>query len=584
MRRLATLTLVFFLFPALLPAQQTSVVPTIRAGAQLVVVDVIVRDKNGNPVRNLPKSTFTVTEDKKQQSIQTFEEHHAGAPAQQSVQPVLPPGIFSNYHPLSTDAPLNIILFDTLNTPVGDLMYVRQQMNNYIKKARPGQRIAIFGMASHLYYLQGFSSDPETLRRAIAGGKTVRQSPMVGTEDMAELNSSVSGPSLPDAALFADQFAKEEAASRNQLRAQYTLDSLNQLARYLTGFPGRKNLIWFSGNFPVSILPQASDMIDPFTVYGDFSDQYRETVNLMAKAQVAVYPIDARGVFGAPVLRADQSSFSAGPQLRDQVEAFHTQTGEERATMLQMADDTGGKAFINTNDLASAVKDAIADGSDYYTLTYSPTNKANDGFFRKIKITAPGDYRLRYRSGYYAASPEEIRKEAKKKPARVATMAESSMRRGAPEPTQIFLRMRVTPIGTEPGGSVTSTAAADNAQSPKVKGPYRNYTLTISADPAQMSAKLLPDGRRQMDLEFTSILYDIDGNPQASITNQLHGALDAQAYNDLFAHGVRVTQQISAPAKGEYFLRTGVHDLNNDALGAVEIPLAITRQLPAINK
>lgn len=581
MRRVALLA-----FPLLLslPAytQQAPSIPTLQAGTQLVVVDVVVKDKNGNPVRNLPKSAFSIKEDKKPQTIQTFDEHHAGPP-QQVAQPQLPPGVYTNYHPVSTDSPLNILLLDTLNTPIRDQVYVRQQMTDYIKKAQPGQRMAIFGMASHLYFLQGFTSDPQALKRAIASPRNVRQSPIVDTATMSDIDTDI--PTLSDAQSITD-FANEETAVRNQVRAQYTLDSLTQLARYLAGFPGRKNLIWFSGSFPITILPQASDMQDPFTVYADLSEDYREMVNLMTKAQVAVYPVDARGVFGAPMLRADQSGtagFSSGPTLQGQMQSFHTSLGEEQATMRQMADDTGGKAFLNTNDLSSAVKDAIADGSDYYTIVYSPTNKTADGFFRKINIEVDGNYKIHYRNGYYAPSTDELKKQAKDKQQTVS-LAASSMRRGAPEPTQIYLRIRITPVGTTAGGSVTDKLATGNAAAPKVKGPYKNYILNLAADPRQMSAKLLPDGRRQMDIEFKTIVYDVDGNPQISITNQLRGALDPQTYKNLFKSGVLLTQSISAPAKGEYYLRTNVHDLNNDALGAVEVPLAVTRKLPAVEQ
>lgn len=573
-----------FFLPCLLTfsthAQQPAPATTIQAGTQLVVVDVIVQDKKGNPVHGLPKSAFSVTEDKKPQTIKTFDEHHAGPP-QQMAQPKLPPGVFTNFHPVSSDSPLNVLLLDTLNTPIQAQAYVREQMKNYIRKAQPGQRIAILGMATHLYFLQGFTTDTEILKKAIASAHNVRQSPLVDTANMDSMDVDV--PTVQSADNYSD-FAKEETAVRNQVRTQYTLDSLTQLARYLAGFPGRKNLIWFSGSFPVSILPQATDMSDPFTVYADLSEDYREMVNQMTKAQVAVYPVDARGVFGAPMLRADQSGsggFSTGANLQDQLSSFHTSLGEEHATMMQMAEDTGGKTFMNTNDLATAVKDAIVDGSDYYTLTYTPTNKEPDGLFRTIQIDVEGNYRLRYRRGYYASTTKELKKKEKEKTSPLHTI-ESSMRRGAPEPTQIYLHLRVTPIGTEPGGSVTSQLAAGNATAPRVKPPYRNYSVSIVADPTQMSARQLPDGRRQMDLEFKTFIYDVDGNLLNSITNQLRGALDPQTYNDLFRTGVLLTQKISAPARGEYYLRTNVHDLNNNALGAVEVPLVYLRNLPAV--
>ncbi len=80
-----------------------------------------------------------------------------------------------------------------------------------------------------------------------------------------------------------------------QLRARYTLDAHNLLARDLSNLPGRKNLIWFSGSFPISILPDPS-LKDPFAVMASSEDEFKETVDLLVLSQVAVYPIDARGL------------------------------------------------------------------------------------------------------------------------------------------------------------------------------------------------------------------------------------------------------------------------------------------------
>ena len=77
---------------------------------------------------------------------------------------------------------------------------------------------------------------------------------------------------------------------------------MNALAHYLSGFPGRKNLIWFSGSFPFSVLPNA-DIPDPFAVMGDLSEEFRDTTSLLTRSQVAVYPVDARGLFNPAHVR-----------------------------------------------------------------------------------------------------------------------------------------------------------------------------------------------------------------------------------------------------------------------------------------
>src|SRR5215475_2411745 len=174
------------LFGAVLFAQspqqdsKSSAPVTLRANTQLVIVDVAVTDAHRKPVHNLKASDFIVLEDNVSQNIKAFEEH---AYAQQSAvsvqQPPLPPGVFTNFSPVPPKGTLNVLLLDTLNTPLKDQAYVRNQIKQYLKNAPSGTRIAIFGLATHLYLLQGFTSDPEVLRAAVDRKGTSKSSPLL---------------------------------------------------------------------------------------------------------------------------------------------------------------------------------------------------------------------------------------------------------------------------------------------------------------------------------------------------------------------------------------------------------------------
>ena len=84
------------------------------------------------------------------------------------------------------------------------------------------------------------------------------------------------------------------------------LDAFNAIAHYLANFPGRKNVIWFSGSFPLNIEPDET-LNDPFAVMEDSNQEFRETTNLLARSQIAVYPVDARGLMTSPVFDASNS-------------------------------------------------------------------------------------------------------------------------------------------------------------------------------------------------------------------------------------------------------------------------------------
>ena len=173
-------------------------------------------------------------------------------------------------------------------------------------------------------------------------------------------------------------FEEQLAVLETDFRVPYTLDAFNTLAHYLGAFPGRKNLIWFSGSFPFNVVPDAS-LPHPFQVADADEDELRETVDLLSKAQVAVYPVDARSLI-------EQSATPATPAGSANANHVHGPNSElskgaqsqaaEHAMMEAIAASTGGRAFYDPASLADAVNSVVAAGSNYYTLTYSPTSAA----------------------------------------------------------------------------------------------------------------------------------------------------------------------------------------------------------------
>ena len=374
---------------------------TLSTGTQLVVVDVVVEDHEGKPVHGLRREDFVLTEGKTPQTIRNFETHIGGPAAPRPVlnfpkcRPATSPTT-PLYHPTGA---LNILLLDTLNTPMKDQSFVRYQLQQYVKNADPHTRIAIFGLSTHLYLLQGFTSDTEILKDAVEHKLLPRASnllddPVSGFSTTDSLSSQISDPTV---ASNVAQFEAENAAIQNQMRTQYTLDAFNDIAHYLSNFAGRKNLIWFSGSFPIDLLPDA-DLADPFSVMYNNDEEFQETTNLLGRAQVAVYPIDARGLMTNPAFSAANSGRSfAGPNggaaLAKSVRDFGTSQFNEHSTMDRMAEATGGHAFYNTNGLAQAVALALDSGANYYTLTlHDPTDQKWDGNYRSIKLALAGQF------------------------------------------------------------------------------------------------------------------------------------------------------------------------------------------------
>jgi VWFA-related protein len=586
-------------------AQQAfkSSVPTIHAGTQLVVVDVVVTDKNQKPIHGLKHSDFTLTEENAPQTIKHFEEHTALTSADATkfpAMPTMPPGVFTNFTPEPVNGAVNILLLDTLNTPLRDQMVVRQQLLAYLNTEPPGTRIAIFGLTTHLIMLQGFTSDPAILK-AVASAKPGKNSPL--------LDDSVGGGGIQnslgddmedmgvDATVVANvrQFDAQTQSFQLQLRAKYTLDAMSQLARYLSSIPGRKNLIWFSGSFPISILPDITGTLtDPFAIMADSEEEFRNTVNLLARSQVAVYPIDARGLFNSPVFDVTTTRNYAGKPARMQQDMykFSSDTASEHSTMQEMADATGGHAFYNTNGLAQAVATAITDGSNFYTLTYTPTNADRDGKFRKIKVQlAHQGVNLSYRHGYYADDPDKRPTSIQTQPGK-STVADaavtaatpntmqglrSAMMRGSPTPTEILIKVAVLPLG--PPSQTEDNPASDNILTEKVHGPFRRYVVSYAIDPADITFIRAADGKIHASFELTVFVFNPEGVLVNRLTSDIHVASTLEEIKKNVAQGIRYRQEISAPAKGEYFLRIVVHDLPRDRYGAVEVATSEVKNL-----
>jgi VWFA-related protein len=613
--------------PALAQQSSADAIPTLRERANLVIVDVVVTDARHQPVLSLKRDQFTLIEGRTPQVLKGFEEHTAPTGpelAKFPPYPKLPPGIFTNYVPAPSDGTaLNVLLLDSLNTPLDAQQYLRQQLLDFVKHEKPGTSVAIFGLSSQLVMLQGFTSSPDILQRAIASqhgkGSILLADPNGGAgfddspADLAAQNQPPTPPSVentgPDLNSVVANLQTFEDVVQNfqtRVRAEYTLDAMNELARYLASIPGRKNLIWFSGAFPINILPTSDGGADPFAAQVNMEAEYRETTDLLARAQVSVYPVDARGLQVAPMYSAQQkgSRYSANPaNFNKDLNTFQSGNTAEHQTMSAMAQDTGGEAFFNTNGLSQAVASAIENGSNYYTLAYTPTDKNYNGDFRRIEVKlAAAGYTLSYRHGYYADDPDNPKAIERAKsdiaaPTPAATDAanpehavgegllQKAMQHGVPGSTQIVYTVRVLP-DVQPSITQDTLAKGNVANRTgflTIKPPYRTYRVDFGVDPSNIVFTRDANGAYHGSVEFVTFIYQPDGQVVNSMSNEVNFTLPPARYAALMRNGgIPMEQLISTPAKGDYFLRTGIHDMTSNHIGSNEIPLSLVKNLPPL--
>ncbi len=405
----------------------------LKVTTRLVTLDLIATDSRGNPVRDLKPEDLQIFEERKaQQKIEHFEYFEklkvAGTPDNSAAAIRKRANLLSNQLPLDQlRIPPTVLLVDSLNTQTANQQQGRAHMLQLLRTLPPDTPIAVFLLGSSLKILQGFTSDGTLLRAALdqaAIGNTImkdpRDDPSSASNSFLEENGGMTtGLGIASALGELQDFEKEEYAMTFDLRAKETLGALAQIGQYLSGIPGRKNLIWVSESFPISIAPDPDTGNNPFAGIREYTEQVKTVANALTDAQVAVYPMDVLGLQANQALSASQNinlpqTMMTGPKMAARLNHEDTERLQDQGSMDELAQDTGGKACKNGNDLPGCVLTALKDSSSYYEMSFYPKGVNWDGKFHKIvvKTSRPG-VKLTYRRGYYALDAASL---AKKQP------------------------------------------------------------------------------------------------------------------------------------------------------------------------
>ncbi len=564
MQRGMAICLLAFLLCPMLALSQTAVPggeTTIRVTSRLVYVDVVVRDEYGRIARGLTQQDFRLEEDGKPQTIDFFAPHTNDMAAR--AQPVAP-GTQTKPKLEFTNAPeegvqagaVNIILFDLANTSAEDQPYAYKQLVSFLRALPPGQQVTLFSLTTKLTMIQNFTGSSDRLIEAAkqinpkdTGFILSKATQMQGESTVAEFGLQSGGGPGGGGAMASQQAIN--AADDIGTRSGITLAAMAQLAQDIGGYPGRKNLLWLAGSFPIGLGAQ----VEQRTHYSELSfvPGAREVAAMIASAQIAVYPISLLGleVEGVGAASGGVGQVSLGGGNGGTIASQFNGRSALRTAMNDIADQTGGEAFAGTNDFARALQRSMNDGSNYYSLAYRPSNQDWKGQFRRLKVrlTRPG-YSLSYRRGYFAYA---------KLPAAATNVTElnAALQPQMPQATMLTLRSKVE---LPPGGSgMVRVSSAVTAQS---------LSLTPSAD-GHWHGKLLV---------LLVALQDAPGATQPEAPPQTSAVLninfDQAQYQGAVTNGVAFTQQLKLPP-GRYRLRLGVSDLSDRRLGTLDMPVQV---------
>jgi len=421
--------------------------PKLKVATRLVEINVIVDDKNGDPVPGLTQRDFSLFDGGHQQTISLFTS--ATNKALPTPPLAMQPDVYTNLLAAHGGIPpsTTIILLDGLNTALTDQSYAHAQVLKFLSQIEPQDHVALYALGTKLTILQDFTTDASNLVAALGRYKNntavTTQSPEIPTIQNAPPGINVA--QLNAAITFANQ---DSARIFQANRVQMTIAALDAIARHAQGLSGRKNLIWVAGDFPVCFcFSSQNPLLNDNEHY--YANPVEQTAQLFADANVAVYPVDARGLFGPDV------GLVVGPGFQPTTNGLSAATITTNFLMEDMANWTGGLAFSNTNDIMGSIRRAVNDADVSYVLGYYPAHNDWKGEFRriKVKVDQPG-LKVRAREGYFAMPDLEFK--PKDITAILALMAASPL-----DATGIGFAARVTPIPTDAAKAIAVTVHFD---------------------------------------------------------------------------------------------------------------------------
>jgi VWFA-related protein len=541
----------------------------IRASTHAVLVDVVVTDKQGNPISDLKPEEVVVKEGGKPQKLSSFRlERSGGEPTP------LPEGLYSNRPEyVAPPGPVTIVLLDALNTTVQNQQNGRQALLSYLSSQfQPGLRMAVYGLTNKLLRLQGFTTDHQQLYQAIKAYRPSSPATSPSAADSlggATLHMQQGRSSAGGDMVAIQNFVGESTPLVLESRIATTLAAMREIARVTGGMNGRKNLIWISAGFPVAFSPDegttiTSGMIErqacptcppplaneahvqaDSNVIERFKDEIRKTSASMSASQISIYPVDARGLVnydgGQATTRGGVLNTSA--MSGDSVAGvMNTQDA-----MKELALQTGGKAYYNRNDIDRAVSLASADGGAYYALSYTSTNKKFDGAYRtlKVEVSRP-NVQVRHRAGYFAYD---------------TTAAPKSKGKGTSKTGELNI---ADVMGD-------SSLVLFDAQVVPAKTPGKAMTM-FRIEPRSVSWG--ESGKHDLDMDIYVLALDKTGKVSANNGMTVAQGLTEEQFAQTLEKGLFAPVEV-ALEKGDYTMRLAVRDNRTGMIGTLSIPFAM---------
>lgn len=516
------------LAPVLAQTTQNEQPLLLKSTTRLVQVDVTVRDKAGRPVEGLKEGDFELFEDGKRQAVRFFS---GSADGFNRTEPLMA-GMATNRPALGGDRRgVTIVLVDSLNTDWLSRAAAREGLRRFLMAARPDDRIAVYTLASELKVVHDYTSDAASLLKQL--DKKVETPNTV--DSMAQLK--LLATMIPSAAALTKWSLAHESEFRILQQAETTFDALESIASHVGGTPGRKSLVWISGGFPLSIQNNSGTRVRTKSngmvstgLTRSFAPEFERAQRALANANVAVFPINPKGLESLPEFDTGVRDLPATRDWRENNSMLH-----------QVAARTGGRDFTDINDIAGAMKTVSDEAQKSYTLAYYPASQQSDGRFRKIEVKLKkAGLAAGHRPGYFAVDEAAV--------------------------TKADVRAELTEAAREPLDA--SVVGIDGMVRTRESAAGHEVLARIEANELMRQ-----DGAIfQVGAAIAVLQFDAEGRQLDGFTDNVTFKVDAAKASALARHGIRYQRAIELKP-GAARVRFVVRSATTGALGSLTLPV-----------
>jgi len=529
-------------------AQTSKQAPPVQVSTRMVTLEVVAKDHQGHHATGLTAADFQLFEqtrggkEKHEQKIAVFREVRvADLTAQAGNDVQVPAGVYTNLVTFHKEPiPPTILLVDGLNTEVRLQSQVHAQMLRMLKSLPSNVPVAVFMLGHSLQMLQNFTTDPSLLQAALGkaiaptGQGPAKVNPRDDPDTLASQLQTMGAYVPAEAIAAAVKFEQETYGATMDMRVSETLEALISLGRHMSGFPGRKNLLWISSSFPIS-LRAGEDL-------HNYDAQMQRLAGVLSEAKVAVYPINPAGVLPSTVFDAGTRPRSySGKGVGSTLQHETTMRNAEQDTMVAVAEDTGGRVCTGNNDLGDCVHKAVEDSSTFYEIAYYPDSQNWNGEYRKIILKSrQSGLHLAYRGGYFATAE------------------------GAENPTD-----QKAELQSACGDYLDATSIFVAAKRLPGDAPESLKFYLMASLPALTFAPMR-DGSLELNVTLAVCTFDTKGSPMQLMSEGVTRKFDAKEYQLLTAAG-GFAHMVSIPGPRPAAVRLIVKDIPSGRLGSVRI-------------